>query len=381
MMQHPRCGSIVLFLLCCFSPAMGDESSQSATAEAAPSQWITSIASLSDDGTFVAATANGLLMQPASVDRLTSDQPQARTQLYTHPAAVWCVVSFSEGTKIASVDYRGNLAIYDLAEANLTMHEKALERWCQSLIVAPSGDLLVAGNEAGKILVWNVADSKVAKSVELDGHAITGLAISPDQKQLAASDGSGQIHFLQWPNLEPVGKSKISDSPAWCVAYAPEGDQVLVGSGDNHLYQLGNQADAEAKVVATGQDWITNLAISESGEIAAGEVGGNLHMISNGMTATPVIKTFTSSSGVWSLCWNGTQELLVGSRKDGISRMGRSWDWIAEPKKSESETVPDEASNEEASEAASKEKETAQTSESAETPENPESNQADPNSK
>lgn len=358
---------------------MGDDASKPSSGAAEPSQWITSIAPLAEEGSFVAATAHGLLMQPASVDRLSSDEPQIRTPLYTHPAAVWCVVSIPQGKKVASVDYRGNLAVYDLAEATLAMHEKAFERWCQSLIVAPEGDLLVAGNEAGKISIWNLAESNVTKSVELDGHAITGLAISPDQKQLAASDGSGQIHFLQWPNLEPAGKSKISDAPAWCVAYVPEGNQVLVGSGDNQLYQLANKADAEATVVATGQDWITNLAVSSGGDVAAGEVGGNLHMISNGIATTPVIKTFTASSGIWSLCWKGTRELLVGSRKDGISRMGRSWDWVAEVKQSEGETVPDEDSNEESSE---EPKEAAtEENESAETPEKADASKADSDAK
>ena len=94
------------------------------------------------------------------------------TPIYSHPAAVWQVVSSRDASKIASVDYRGNLGIYHTgnqpiaskgapwkagADAKLTVHEKAFERWCQAMIITPDDKFLVAGNEAGKLFVWDIA--------------------------------------------------------------------------------------------------------------------------------------------------------------------------------------------------------------------------------
>ena len=45
---------------------------------------------------------------------------------------------------------------------------------------------------------------------------------------------------------------------------------------DNHLYQIASQADSEPQVLMSGKDWITKLAVSSSGEIAAGEVSGGI---------------------------------------------------------------------------------------------------------
>ena len=109
------------------------------------SQWITSITQLGSQDTFIASTANGLLMQPASVESFTA---QASDLAYTHPAAVWAVAASPDGSLIASVDYRGNLGTYNVANSKATVHEKVFERWCQSLIMDPSGKSLVAGNEA-----------------------------------------------------------------------------------------------------------------------------------------------------------------------------------------------------------------------------------------
>ena len=49
-------------------------------------------------------------------------------------------------------------------------------------------------------------------------------------------------------------------------------------------------------------------------------------------------KTFNAESGVWALNWNKDQELFVGTRKNGIARIGRSWDWVPEPSTEESST-------------------------------------------
>jgi WD40 repeat protein len=356
MMQTPR--SIIYLVAALLlipethgqAPTKGDGESQEPV-QVETSNWITSIAQVGDRDLFVAATANGLLMQPAGVESFSADSPEARTLLYSHPAAVWAVSSTPNGETIASVDYRGNLATYQVANQEFKIYENALERWCQTLITEPSNALVIAGNEAGKILVWDLAQSNVSASVELDGNAITGLVISPDHQQLAASDGSGQVHLLKWPSLEIIGKSKISESPAWSIAYVPAGNQLIVGCGDNKLYRVENQPDAKAEVIATGNDWFTKLAVSVTGTIAAGEVSGELLLLSDSNSPSAMQKTFTSKSGVWSLYWNGDQELLVGTRKHNISKLGRSWDWVPETQDTEKENATDETTSGETTEA------------------------------
>ena len=291
--------------------------------------WVTSIAQIGDSDQFAAATANGLLLREAAVNTFAASDPTLLKPIYTHPAAVWCVVATQDGNTIASVDYRGNLVTYDTKSQQTTMHEKAFERWCQAMVVAPDNQHLVAGNEAGKVIVWSLAESKPGPSAELDGHAVTGLAFSPDGTQVAATDGGGHIHLLNWPGLENAGKIEVSKETLWCVAYVDDGKKLLAGSSDRQLYRVDAKADAKAESIAKGTDWITQIAVSTSGQVAAAEIGGRLHFPSLGGS-----DSMEAKSGIWSLCWNGDGQLFAGTRKDGIVMAGRSWKWteVEQPK-------------------------------------------------
>lgn len=312
------------------------EGSQDGSAMQGDGVWITSMAKVSDDK-FVAATASGLLLRTADVVSFDPSNPSELTTLYSHPAAVWRVAATQDGTTIASVDYRGNLMTYKTDGGKSETYEKALERWCQAFILTPDQSSIIAGNEAGKILVWNLEQAKVTKSIELDGHAVTGLVISTDGSTLAACDGGGHVHLLKMPELESTGKIAIGAEPAWCVAMIDEGKKLVVGSGDRNLYQCDAKADAKAEVIAEGSDWITQIAVSQGGQIAAAEVGGRLHF--------PAADSMDAPSGIWSLAWNGDGQLLVGTRKSGIVTAGRSWNW-AKP----NESVPPDAKQPEAKE-------------------------------
>ncbi|NND97329.1 MAG: hypothetical protein HKN47_08385 [Pirellulaceae bacterium] len=301
--------------------------------------WVTSVAQIGSTDQFVAATADGLLLRESTVMTFDASDTSQLTPLYTHPAAAWVVDASDDGQTIASVDYRGNLVVYDMKSKKPTTHEKAFERWCQAMLVSPDGKQVVAGNEAGKLMLWDLASGKVSKSIELDEHAITGLSISPDATQLAASDGAGHIHLLKWPSLEEVAMIEVSKETLWCVAFSNDGKKLFAGSSDRHLYQSDAKADAKATSVAKGKDWITRIAISPSGQVAASEVGGLLHFPSLGGT-----DSMEAKSGVWALCWNGDEQLIAGTRKDGLVTAGKTWKWTEtkkeEPKKDETTDKP-----------------------------------------
>lgn len=282
------------------------------------SVWVTSIAP--SEGGFVVGTATGLLLRPGAVSRVSGDNVSQLETLYEHPAAVWTVATTSDNKQVASSDYRGNLIVYDVSSKEAKTHDAAFERWCQSLRVSPDNQFLVAGNESGKVFQWSLAEAKVTKTVELGGASVTCLAFSPDGKQVAASDGSGKVHLLKWPELEQAGTITVSEETAWCVAYAADSKKIFVGSGDRKLYQVEAKPDAKAEAIATGTDWITRIAVSESGEIAASEIGGRIHFASGGS-----VTTIGADSGVWALCFAGPGKLLVGTRKNGILMAGQTW--------------------------------------------------------
>lgn len=302
------------------------------------SVWVTSIAPLGD-GSYVAGKATGLLYRPSEVVRLHADAPNEFETLYEHPAAVWTVDTSGDGKTVASADYKGNLIIYDVASKKSTTHENAFERWCQMISFAPDSQSIVAGNEAGKIFVWDTSAGKVTNSKELGKASINCVAFSPAGNQLAASDGEGKVHLLSWPALEPQATLSIGEESAWCVAYESE-NQLIVGSADRQLYRVAAQADAKPESIAKGTDWITRIAVSPSGQVAASEVSGKIHFASGGS-----LTTIGAESGVWSLCFGGPGQLLVGTRKNGIVTAAQSWTFkpIAVAKKPAEQTPSEES--------------------------------------
>ncbi|GAA5505528.1 hypothetical protein [Novipirellula caenicola] len=325
----------------------------------AASLWVTSIAPLAGD-TYVAATADGLLLREAKVKSFSASDPKSLTDLYSHPAAVWCVDATADGKTIASVDYRGNLVVYDVESKEAKTHEKALERWCQSLTFAPDDKSIVAGNEAGKVMVWDLAENKVTKTLELAGQAVTALAFSADGKQIAAADGGGEVHLIQWPELTVSGKIKISDQPAWSVVYA--GEKLLVGSGDRNLYQCEAKADAKPTRLTRAGDWITEMAVSKDGRVAAADLSGKIFLPMQNEANEVGSDASPAKSGAWALSFHDDKTLLVGTRKDGIVvvKESESWSKPLPPvvdKPAEEEVKPEEeAKPEEKKEMAKEEK-------------------------
>ncbi|MCD0459688.1 WD40 repeat domain-containing protein [Roseiconus lacunae] len=314
-----------------FASVRADDSDKASKSIDSESLWITAIDGL-DNQTFVAGTATGLLLRPSAVVQFDSDTPNKFEELYQHPAAVWTVATSSNGKTIASADYKGNLVVYDVESKQPTQHDNAFERWCQKIVVSPDDQHVVAGNESGKLFAWSLSESKVSKSVELGKASITCLAFSPDSKQVAATDGEGNVHLLSWPELEIVAKVVISDETAWCVAYENQ-SSLIIGSGDRNLYRVEAKADATPEAIAKGTDWITRIAVSASGQVAAAEVSGRVHFVSGGS-----VTTVGADSGVWALDFASPEALLVGTRKDGIAIAKQSWTLTARTPESDTAT-------------------------------------------
>lgn len=290
--------------------------------------WVTSICSLGESRRFVATTANGLLLRPSDVVVVGSGDVTSMDKLYSHPAASWCSCVTPDGKHVGSIDYRGNLIVHDTALSETLVFEKAMERWCQTVSNSPDGTALLAGNDAGKLFAWDLAKNEVAKSVQLSDQSITDIALKDDQ--IAVSDGSGKVHLITWPSLESVGTISISDEAAWCVEFVPQANQpqinqIVVGSADRKLYLADAAADSKAVVIGKGKDWLTQIAISANGTIAAGQPKGDVHFFNPSPDSIEPTSTVATDSGVWALHWASPSELLIGTRKNGLMIASQSW--------------------------------------------------------
>ncbi len=294
--------------------------------------WVTSLASrtVAAEGNtkqiHYAATASGLLLQPAEVVQWEGEDFATRTKVMTHPSAVWCVQVSDDGSHVASADYRGNLQILDTASGQAAMHEGAFERWTQVIRFVPKSDAIVAGNEAGKLFVWE--GDKVSKTIDVDKNALTDITFNSAGDRIAVSDGGGMVHLFSWPALEANGKIKFGDSPAWCVTFNGDSSAVIVGTGDRKLMRAEAKDAAVPELILDGSDWITRIAVSPTGAIAASEVGGKVYVLANDKPAPGTKPVGTAASGCWAVHWASPSTLLVGTRKSGVVSLGQTWSFV-----------------------------------------------------
>ncbi|WP_218933078.1 WD40 repeat domain-containing protein [Roseimaritima multifibrata] len=331
MIQSSLSKCLTVFLLCGWlatasTSALIAEDSTEAPADPAPeqaetSQWVTSVTSIGKTGDIAVATAQGLLLREGAVALGKSDASD-RAVAYNQPASVWAVAASPDGSQLASTDYRGNLVIRNLKDSKDQVHEGAFERWTRALAFSPDGKQLIAGNEAGKVMIWDLEQKKISHSVELGPQAVMDLKLAPQGDHLAVADGSGKLHLLKFPSLESTAVQTVCEAALWCVDRS--GDQWIVGTADNRVFRCPD-GEGDSVEIAKMKDWVSDIAVSSSGLVAAAELNGQIHI----MTAdgTIVASPEAAPSGIWSLHWQNGSELLVGTRKNGLLSIRQSWDW------------------------------------------------------
>ena len=247
----------------------------------------------------------------------TSSEQVAAKTLYEHDAAVWCLAATSDQKILASLDYRGNLGLMDVATGESQMHEKAGERWCQCLTVSPDDDAWVFGNEAGKLFVWSIESNKQAKSIEVGDEALTSLSFSPDGKWLAVGSGAGQVRVFSWPELKEQNKVAVGEGPVWSLLFYSD-DSIIAGSNDRHAYSIPVDTSgklAPPSVLLKAGDWVTKL-IPLGSDVYAGEVSGKVHRMRLGGS-----DPMEAPSGVWALAVGSRGNVIAGTRRDGVTNL------------------------------------------------------------
>lgn len=138
------------------------------------------------------------------------------------------------------------------------------------------GRNLISGGADGWILLWNLnhLDSKPQEVSLPDGsapHGIWSLAVSPDQKTVAAGDDQGSVRL--W-SLEPIQFLGEMDGrhigTVNGLAFSPDG-QVLASGGPDGLIRLWNVRTRKLlRPPLTGhEDTVSGLAFSPDGRILA----------------------------------------------------------------------------------------------------------------
>lgn len=199
-------------------------------------EWIQSLAFSPHGHTLASASKDGVVQ----LWDVTNRNAKPRS-LMAHVGRVWSVTWSPSGRWIASAGADRTIKIWPLDQVG---HEQ--EEYLSShsditqAVFTPDGKELVVACDDGHIRVWD-PESRLVKRVFPDRvSSILGLALSPDGKQVIASDLERAIHLWELASgkhQQIDGSHQQIDGPnqhasQW-VAWSPRGDFIAVPRDDN----------------------------------------------------------------------------------------------------------------------------------------------------
>lgn len=210
-------------------------------------------------------------------------QPQLEYKTLPGHSQPVSIVAVSASRKLMVTAADKLVQVFD-TEGKLLRQLNAGAHPVSAVTVAEEDHFVVAGDAAGGIHAWSLADGKLQG--ELAGHTgpVTGLAAHPTAKEVSSSGADGKVRVWKLPLLEnaPVTNSiamparAMDAHPAQAagVILTPDGSQLL-SSGDDKLLKLWDAGGKLIRQYGGSQTALRRLAIrSDLKQIAAGSDAG-----------------------------------------------------------------------------------------------------------
>ncbi|MCE9530830.1 MAG: protein kinase, partial [Planctomycetes bacterium] len=91
---------------------------------------------------------------------------------------------------------------------------------------------LVSGSSDGTLKVWDPAEGKLLKTIEATDAEVRCVAVSKDQRWLAAGIRYGQIKIWDMTTWKEHLSFKGHESDVWSIAFTPDSTTLVSGNGD-----------------------------------------------------------------------------------------------------------------------------------------------------
>ncbi len=105
------------------------------------------------------------------------------------------------------------------------------DRYVQGLSFSPDGTLLAAGNDFGKVQIWDLIHRKMVYSIDVGGGEVSQPAFSPDGRFVAVGIyGTGTVWLIDVASGNNVDSYRVSDLGCGAVAFSPDGRFIITPS-------------------------------------------------------------------------------------------------------------------------------------------------------
>src|SRR5262245_4020533 len=131
-----------------------------------------------------------------------------------------------------SLLYRaGDVRIWDVKSGAQVANLEGQPTIVWSVAVSADGKTLVTSGYDGKIVLWNVAESKPQQTIEKKGW-IRRVALTPDGKNFAAGMEDGSVVLFETDGGKELKTFKAHEAAVYDVAFSPDGATLATCSTD-----------------------------------------------------------------------------------------------------------------------------------------------------
>ena len=190
-------------------------------------------------------------------------------------------IAFSpDGHSLAAVSEGGKTILWDVASGEQTMTFGGLGIF---VTFSPDGRTVVTSSAdppklAGRVVMWNVADGAPVRTVRSQDWVFS-VAFSPDGTRLAAGNQLGRVQIWDIGTGQNEGTLTGNLGDVWDLAFSPDGRLLATASGDGTVRIWDVRSERDLYTVGTtdgGGEWF-DIAFNPDGtRLAATSADGTI---------------------------------------------------------------------------------------------------------
>ncbi len=216
---------------------------------------------------------------------------EAQRTLSGHRGDISALAFSPDGRLLASgAQDENEIIIWNLATGQELRRLRGHSGWIRSLAFSPDGRLLASGSTDTTIILWDVASGRPLRTLEGHTDFLGNLAFSPDGSSLASASRDGTARL--WDVASGAARdgfaytaptNPATNAPYWLtgIAFSPDGKQLAVGSVSGSVYMLDARTGQLERELQGHEGWVVIRGVSFSPDgrmLASASLDGTVHL-------------------------------------------------------------------------------------------------------